>query len=420
LRVWGFGEPLLTGGENTALLKPEKGRREKPQPIQQPTEAMHTGTRAEASELVREALNAHSGDTPVPADAVVDVLSEPSAELFRERLPALTALLRMALLGGIEMALPTTLHLTMDLSEQVVASDRQVAVVAGESGREDLPRLQVSRHCEGIEIPAAEENILNRWTMHAAKPVLGQLGVRPELDEFLKSMKATAAISVPLFLEHAVVGSLQVFRERPEAFSPADAQLLWILSLLAETQMARTSAMQNLLRVAFTDYLTGLKTRGYFEQELEQEINRTVRRRTTCGLLLIDLDDFKKVNDRYGHHTGDEVLRQFADVLLRDMRQIDTVARYGGDEFSVILPDTDTGGALFVATRIRDAVRNARFELSEVPTPLQLNVSIGVAMCPMDANDPRQLLRAADLALYQAKREGKNRLLFSHEAKRLG
>jgi diguanylate cyclase (GGDEF)-like protein len=360
------------------------------------------------------------GDPLVPASAIVEVLSEPSPELFRDRLQALAALLRMALLGGVDMALPTTLHLTMDLSDQIVPSNRQLAVMSGVAGRDDLPRLQISRHLENYELPELEDNLLNRWTMHVAKPILTKLGQRPELDDYLRHFNATAALSVPLFLEHAVVGSLQIFRERPEAFTTQDAQLLWILSLLAETQMARTSAMQNLLRVAFTDYLTGLKTRGYFEQELEQEINRTLRRRTSCGLLLIDLDDFKRINDRYGHHIGDEVLRQFAQVIVRDMRHIDTVARYGGDEFSVILPDTDSGGALFVATRIRDAVRNASFTTPDLPQPLHLNVSIGVAMCPMDASDARQLLRNADLALYQAKREGKDRLLFSHEARKLG
>lgn len=238
------------------------------------------------------------------------------------------------------------------------------------------------------------------------------------MDGYLERVESRFALAAPLYLEHDWAGSIQLFRTGGEPFAIADGRLLWILSLLAENQMARINVLQQLTSMAYTDYLTGLRARGYFEQALEQEVRRTLRKSSSCALLLVDLDEFKSINDRFGHRAGDDVLRQFAHILTRDMRDIDTVARFGGDEFSVILPDINDEGARYVATRVRDAVRAHRFRISESEVQLQLSASIGIALCPGDERNPDQLLRAADLALYQAKQRGKDRPFFWRELRR--
>jgi diguanylate cyclase (GGDEF)-like protein len=354
----------------------------------------------------------------IPAQAVVEALSEPTPELFDQHLPALASLLRMALLSGMELTLPTVLHVLLDVSQTMIAADRHLVIFAD---RQDPgSHLQVGRYFDPPPVPGSNDNLLHTWAGRAGKPLLVNPGMDTEMDAFLHRVEARAAVAVPLFIEHDWAGSLQMFRDAATPFSATDARLLWILSLLAENQMARINVLRHLTRMAYTDFLTGLRARGYFEQALEQEVHRALRKNSSCALLLVDLDNFKLVNDRYGHAAGDDVLRQFARLIVRDMRDIDTVARFGGDEFAVILPDIDENGVRFVASRIREAVRSHRFHLTEQDIGIQLSLSVGVAVCPSDERTPGQLLRAADLALYQAKQRGKDALFFWRELRKAG
>lgn len=353
----------------------------------------------------------------VPARAVVEVAGEPSSEMFPQHLGALTSMLRMALLPGLELTLPTALHLLLDVSQTVVDSDRQLIVFA--VSQDPGSNMQMSRHFDPPATPDLDGNTLHAWVGRAGKPLVVESGWDAAMDRYLDRVEARAAVAAPLFLEHGWAGSLQLFRAAEPRFTPLDGRLLWLLSRLAENQMARIQSMQQLTRMAYTDYLTGLRARGYFEQALEQEVHRTLRQNTSCGLLLADLDNFKSVNDRFGHRAGDEVLRQFARILTRDMRDVDTVARFGGDEFALILPDTREEGVRFVANRLNQAVRAHRFTLPDTDLQLELSLSLGIALCPADERRPDQLLRAADLALYQAKQSGKDRPEFWRELRRV-
>lgn len=353
----------------------------------------------------------------VPPQAVIEVVSEPSPELFAHHLAGLTGLLRMALLSGMEMTLPTSLNLVVDVAQTMVRADAELVIYAAPN--DAASRMQVHRGLEPAP-PAEEENLLHAWVGDSGKPLLVSTGLDAAMDEFLARLRVRHAIAAPMFLKHDWSGSLQLFRVAGDGFDAAEGRLLWFLSLLAENQLARIQSMAQLTHVAYTEYLTGLRARGYFEEALEQEAHRALRQSSQCGLLLIDLDDFKSINDRYGHHAGDDVLRQFARVLTHELRDVDTAARYGGDEFGVILPDTTEAGVRMVADRIRDAVRRHPFRIPETELQVQIGLSIGIALCPGDERDGRQLLRAADLALYQAKRRGKDGPLFWRELNAAG
>src|SRR6185369_17937046 len=142
---------------------------------------------------------------------------------------------------------------------------------------------------------------------------------------------------------------------------------------------------------AFTDYLTGLKTRGYFEQQLELELKRCERKKAPLSLLMIDIDFFKPLNDRYGHHVGDQVLRDVSSLLTKDMREVDTVARYGGEEFVIILPETPATSAIRVAQRIRRSVEQAKFFAGSAADVERLTISLGIATYPQDRSEERRV-----------------------------
>jgi diguanylate cyclase (GGDEF)-like protein len=156
---------------------------------------------------------------------------------------------------------------------------------------------------------------------------------------------------------------------------------------------------------AFTDHLTGLANRRRFERQLEREVSRTRRYNRPFCLLIIDIDNFKQVNDTHGHETGDEVIRRLSLTLQAGTRGIDLAARIGGEEFAVILPETDFEGGLDVAERLRIAVREM-----EIPTVGRITASFGVAEFPLCAATGRELVGVADAALYEAKRGGRDRV----------
>lgn len=156
---------------------------------------------------------------------------------------------------------------------------------------------------------------------------------------------------------------------------------------------------------AFTDHLTGLANRRRFERQLEREVTRTLRYSRHFCLLLLDIDHFKAVNDTYGHEAGDEAIIHLTKTLQAETRGIDMAARIGGEEFAVILPETEFEGGFETAERLRRAISE-----TQVPLVGHLTASFGVAAFPLCAASGRELMAVADVAMYEAKRQGRNRV----------
>lgn len=162
--------------------------------------------------------------------------------------------------------------------------------------------------------------------------------------------------------------------------------------------------------LAVTDELTGLHNYRFLQQRLDEEIERCRRYGKRLSLLMVDVDDFKRFNDTYGHIAGDAALSELGQVMQSVVREVDTVARYGGEEFSVVLPETDAAGAFVAAEKIREAVANHAFCDASMNRCVAMTVSLGLATFPTHAWDKESLLREADDALYNAKHGGKNRV----------
>ena len=181
------------------------------------------------------------------------------------------------------------------------------------------------------------------------------------------------------------------------------ATALQQFNYMAESIQSMTTELE---RLGITDGLTGIYNRRFFDQILPSEISRCHRLGAQVALLMLDIDHFKRFNDRFGHPAGDEALRTLVQTLGQRLRAMDFAVRYGGEEFAVVLPGADRDSALAAAERLRSAVESATFGPSDNSD--QLTVSIGVAVYPEDADDAFSLLAAADAALYAAKEAGRN------------
>jgi diguanylate cyclase (GGDEF)-like protein len=219
------------------------------------------------------------------------------------------------------------------------------------------------------------------------------------------------AMAFPLVCRSRVIGVLAALDADPSASPPAlGPSLLLALRTLLE---ASTIALDNALAVqkaeslSVTDDLTRLYNSRYLNLVLRRETKRASRNGRPLSLLFLDLDGFKQVNDRHGHLSGSKALVEAAAIIRGCARETDVVARFGGDEFSLILPDTGSEGAAAVASRIRERVSSARF-LEGDGLSVHLTCSVGVATLPGVGNSAEELLRAADTAMYKVKAAGKN------------
>lgn len=187
-----------------------------------------------------------------------------------------------------------------------------------------------------------------------------------------------------------------------------------------EVEIAERQRLEELARHQAThDPLTGLPNRLLFLDRLEKSIERAQRRGRSCALFYIDIDEFKPVNDRYGHHAGDALLKAIAQRMVEAMRKVDTVARLGGDEFAAIMEEpVDMPDALLAAQRLAESLRRPyRLELGDHPEGLEARVgaSVGIALFPQHAANLESLVRAADKVMYQAKKSGKNQCLMAEQ-----
>jgi diguanylate cyclase (GGDEF)-like protein len=226
-----------------------------------------------------------------------------------------------------------------------------------------------------------------------------------------------AIVFCPLTVGDRVIGTLNVWREdcapgfAVPTFSPDEAQLIKRFASLAALAYDNARRRELLSEQARTDELTGLFNRRHFHERLAAELARAQREEAPVGLVLLDVDDFKRVNDVHGHPVGDQVLVAFGQVLEAHVRAGDVVCRTGGEEFAVILPNADETEAAHAAERIVSAIRAATWAEAG-----PITASAGVAVAPTDAETVATLFKAADECLLAAKAQGKDRAILRAEA----
>lgn len=220
-----------------------------------------------------------------------------------------------------------------------------------------------------------------------------------------------AFLAVPLIFKKETLGVINFHRPEADSFSEEELRLLKLVANQIALAIENAKLYTKARDLSVKDELTGLYNRRHFQTVLQIEWKRAVRFHRNLSLLMVDVDFFKKYNDTFGHLQGDKVLREMGATLRRNIREIDTVARFGGEEFIVLLPDTDKKGALAVGEKLRRIVESHRF-LDTGGTSIQpITISVGVSSYPDDVRELDDLIDHADIALYDAKDSGRNRVI---------
>jgi len=215
------------------------------------------------------------------------------------------------------------------------------------------------------------------------------------------------AVAIPLRSGGHPFGVLAYYG-RLSPFDEEDVHSLEILVRQAETALENSFLYEEAVRLSLTDGMTGLWNRRNFDMRLEAELSRAIRFSEPFAVVFVELDQMKVVNDGHGHQAGDTVLIELARRLTEAVREVDVVARWGGDEFTLLLPKTGLAGALLLAEKIRAAAGTAPFRIDT--GALDITISIGVAAFPEHGSSGKELVAAADGAMYRAKANGRNRV----------
>lgn len=220
-------------------------------------------------------------------------------------------------------------------------------------------------------------------------------------------------IGIPLKVGNTVVGVMNLSRSTVGGFSPSELRLLSLLSDQAAVAISNASLHQMISRQAYSDTLTGLPNRRALDERLEEEVASARRNNYSFAVIMMDLDGFKAVNDTYGHVIGDEVLRLVFTEMQRGVRTTDFLARYGGDELTLILSQTEMSSAQVVSEKIMEGMKKIKYRLPDGKR-LKLGISGGIALYPVHARSGPDLLRAADAALYHAKKYRRGTFEIAH------
>jgi len=279
------------------------------------------------------------------------------------------------------------------------------------------PDTKLHNLVKGTKVPLNESHGLLALTVLEEMPfeVLTEETRRRVDDKYLQKLGMQYFVTVPLKAKDKVVGIIvadNIFTKKP--ITKSDIGLLSLFANHAGLAIENSRLYEEKVYLSNTDWLTKLWNHGHFQSILSRELAKARQGETNLSLIMIDIDDFKKYNDRFGHVAGDAVIRGIARILMDASRKKDYVCRYGGEEFSIILPQTTKEDAKAIAHRLRDKIKGHNFPNQETQPKGVFTLSCGLATFPQDGNAKDALIKNADSALLKAKRQGKDAIVI-HE-----
>lgn len=349
--------------------------------------------------------------TVLGTQAALGILAFRAQEQLRQRIQQLSALYRISNLASEAGALGATLNSMLEIAAEVIPQG-QSAILLLDPERRSL-RVAAGQGYQAavrfLEIPLGQ-GITGKCAQTGQTQIVRDIEQLEDEDAYIPGVPgARSEVAVPLIADGRIIGVFNAESTARDAFHPEHIQTIGVIAHQAAEVIRSAQLLDETRRLAITDALTGLFNRRHFNQQLEENVGRAVRYEEPLALVFLDVDHFKFVNDRYGHQAGDRCLQAIAHALRESVRDSDQIARIGGEEFAVLLIRADKQLALSIAERLRDRVDDLILE-EDPPLPIDLTASLGVAFLPEDGLDPKSLMRAADRALYTAKRLGRNRV----------
>lgn len=276
--------------------------------------------------------------------------------------------------------------------------------------KQELKLVRSKKRESHLPIRAKKGDVFDRWVLRQRTPLLVEdiqrdfrFSLKEELDKGFNSI-----ISTPLTSEHKVLGILRIDSTQADKFTQSDLRFLDIIADLSSVSLQNSILYKKVGSLAIHDSLTGLYVHKYFIERLEEEVKRSLRNNMDISLLMLDLDNFKDYNDKYGHNAGDLVLKHIASILKSSRHTGDIISRYGGEEFTFLLLNRDKKAACEIAENIRKRISETPLVLRRKKT--KITVSIGLASSPSEAKIAREFLQLVDSRLYKAKEKGRNRV----------
>ncbi len=272
-------------------------------------------------------------------------------------------------------------------------------------GVQDEVAQHITHH--EIQLPYWQILLQRNTPLLAIENLAQDQALPPSLRKLGRTQGVKSGCLVALQAPQGIQGVLGLFWDHPFSLTSETQFVLRLLGAYAGEALYNARLVQHLHREAYTDPLTGLPNRRAFEEMLQRETHRARRYGRTYALLVMDLDGFKAINDTFGHLRGDRVLQQTAQALRSALRESDFLARYGGDEFVALLPETTAGQAQTVRHKLVRQIRS--LTVPDLPDTVQFGLSVGVALFPEDGQDPQRLLELADQRMYIDKAHGARR-----------
>lgn len=362
---------------------------------------MSPATLQEAREILKQ------GDlTPVERERLLNLLEEQAAEL--------NALKTLSVNLTSSLDLPTILDAVVHEAMRLIANSRTAHIFLYLHGQLQFGASLTSEGLQNRVFSQPRQNGLTYTVARRGEAIVIEDMSNHPLYENAPPEWSGSIVGIPLKMGKQVLGVMNLSRTKTGPFSPAEMRLLSLLADQAAIAISNAHLHQTISHKAYTDTVTGLPNRRALDERLEVEVRKAWQTHMRFAVIMMDLDGFKKVNDTYGHDFGDRVLRAVFNAISVTVRATDFLARYGGDELTLLLSQSDQSAAKLVTDKIVESLQKFKMATPN-GKPLQLGISGGIAIYPTHGKNASELLRAADAALYDAKKHHRGTFVLARQ-----